>query len=135
MTNEQKNKIAELRSAGMSYAKIGTAMGLSKDTVKSYCRRNHLSDAPNEDSPANRCKECGAVLIQVEKRKNRLFCSKECREKWWHSHPEQINQKAVYKIKCNCCGTVFESYGNKSRKYCSHTCYINARFKGGDGHE
>ena len=36
MTNEQKRTIAELRSKGATYAKIGEALGISKDTVKSY---------------------------------------------------------------------------------------------------
>jgi intein-encoded DNA endonuclease-like protein len=30
MTNEQKEKIAELRSTGVSYAKIGEALGLQQ---------------------------------------------------------------------------------------------------------
>lgn len=30
MTNEQKKKIAELRSAGVTYAKIGEALGISR---------------------------------------------------------------------------------------------------------
>ena len=51
MTNEQKRTIAELRSKGATYAKIGEALGISKDTVKSYCRRNNLS-AP-QDTPAS----------------------------------------------------------------------------------
>ena len=33
MTNEQKRTIAELRSKGATYAKIGEALGISKDTA------------------------------------------------------------------------------------------------------
>jgi len=29
---------------------------------------------------------------------------------------------------CARCGKEFTSYGNKNRKYCSHDCYIKARF-------
>ena len=36
MTNEQKKRIAELRGTGISYAKIGEALGISGDTVKTY---------------------------------------------------------------------------------------------------
>ena len=35
MTNERKQRIAELRSTGISYAKIGEAIGISGDISKS----------------------------------------------------------------------------------------------------
>ena len=103
MTNEQKRTIAELRSKGATYAKIGEALGISKDTVKSYCRRNNLSapqDTPASDTAPSVCQECGAPLVQTEKQKTRIFCSRECRENWWHSHPEQIKKRAVYDFRC-----------------------------------
>ncbi len=40
MTNEQKRTIAELRSKGATYAKIGEAVGIPMNTVKTYCRTN-----------------------------------------------------------------------------------------------
>lgn len=76
MTNEQKKKIAELRSAGATYAKIGEALGISKDTVKSYCRRNNLSapqDTPASDTAPSVCRECGAPLVQTRKTKDADF--------------------------------------------------------------
>ena len=138
MTNEQKQRIAELRSTGISYAKIGEAIGISGDTVKTYCRRNHITvkqKSSASDTTPTFCKECGAPLVQIEKRKPRVFCSRACREKWWHSHPDKLNKKAVYDFRCAECGKSFSSYGNRHRKYCSHECYINARFKGGGCHE
>lgn len=138
MTHEQKRTIAELRSKGATYAKIGEALGISKDTVKSYCRRNNLSapqDTPASDTAPSVCQECGAPLVQTEKQKTRIFCSRECRENWWHSHPEQIKKRAVYDFRCAGCGKPFSAYGNSHRKYCSHDCYITARFKGGGCHE
>lgn len=138
MTNEQKQRIAELRSTGISYAKIGEAIGISGNTVKTYCRRNHIKvkkGVPVPDIIPTFCKECGAPLTQIEKQKPRVFCSRACREKWWHSHPDKLNKKAVYDFRCAGCGKPFSSYGNRHRKYCSHECYINARFKGGGCHE
>jgi IS30 family transposase len=138
MTNEQKEKIAELRSTGVSYAKIGEALGLNKDTVKTYCRRNNLqviNSMPMTDTAPMFCRECGKPLIQKEKHKRRVFCSRECREKWWHSHPEQLNKKAVYEFQCAGCGRSFSAYGNSHRKYCSFDCYIKSRFKGGESNE
>lgn len=138
MTNEQKQKIAELRGTGFSHAKIGELLGISKNTVKTYCRRHNLNVAQkisaSEDSPTA-CRQCGAPLAQTERHKTRVFCGKECREKWWHSHAEQINRKAIYTFSCTGCGKIFSAYGNSQRKYCSHECYINARFKGGGSHD
>ena len=138
MTDEQKKSIAKLRSTVISYAKIGKTLGISGDTVKSYCRRNPITlmgNSPAADTTPFFCRECGSPLTQEEKQKPRMFCSRACREKWWHSHPEKLNKKAVYDFKCAGCGKLFSSYGNSHRKYCSHGCYINARFKGGGSHE
>jgi hypothetical protein len=35
---------------------------------------------------------------------------------------------------CQHCGKPFTDYANRHRKYCSHPCYIAARY-GGDQHE
>ena len=43
MTNDQKEKIAELRAAGFGYANIASALGLTKNQVVSYCHRNGLT--------------------------------------------------------------------------------------------
>lgn len=138
MTNEQKRQIVKLRSTGISYAKIGEALGISGNTVKTYCLRNNVTikekAVPAKAIPTF-CKECGAPITQTEKQKPRLFCSRACRENWWHSHPEQIKKKAVYDFRCAGCDKPFSAYGNKHRKYCSHECYINTRFKGGGSHE
>ena len=72
MTNEQKRTIALLRFKGVTYAKIGETRGISKDTVKSYCRRNNLSApqvAPVSDTGSSVCRECGAPLVQPEKQR------------------------------------------------------------------
>jgi hypothetical protein len=47
---------------------------------------------------------------------------------WWKAHPEQINQKAVYYFSCPYCNKDFTAYGNRTRRFCSHACYINSRF-------
>ena len=36
----------------------------------------------------------------------------------------------VYTLECQCCGNEFESYGNKSRKYCCRDCYVASRRAG-----
>lgn len=133
MTDEQKRKVTVLRQEGLGYTAIAKRMNLSKDTVKGFCRRNGLAGRrdtgglPEEE----RCRNCGKALRQTEGIKHRVFCCEECRVKWWHEHPDQIKQRAVYSFTCACCGKLFTAYGNSKRKYCSHECYIRNRFKGG----
>ena len=140
MNIQQKTEVASLRSQGFGYTKIAQALGLSKNTVKSYCKRNNLSGAAleNTDMPIltpSFCLECGKVITQVSGRKEKKFCSDECRHKWWNARPEKITRKALYSYTCACCGKPFTAYGNSRRKYCCHACYIADRFKGGDGDE
>ena len=142
MTDGQKKEIAGLRAAGAGYTAIARQMGIPRDTVRSFCRRNGMAGAAaegREDAAGppqdGFCRECGRALQQPEGMKKRVFCSKECREKWWHGHPERIKQRAVYSFTCAGCGGQFTAYGNAKRKYCSHECYIKARFGGGGADE
>lgn len=140
MTDTQKRKIAELRISGMGYAAIGKRLDLSADTVKSYCYRNGLKDIlpvpqVTDDvivADSTVCRQCGKPVKQTPKSKRRYFCSNECRLAWWHEHPEKLKRTATYAFICERCGKTFTAYGNSHRKYCSHTCYVQARFKGGD---
>ena len=132
MTGEQKQKIQTLRIQGNSYLQIADSLGLSINTVKSYCRINNLSnsdafkDTGNEENKEH-CKQCGKKLVSANKSKPKQFCSDKCRMAWWNAHPEAVKRKAVYKFSCHTCGMDFESYGNSSRKYCSRTCFGAAR--------
>lgn len=137
MTSEQKQKIVSLREQDFGYATIADTLGLTKNQVSAFCRRNDLTGkrgsgdkAPNMDC----CRCCGKPLTQIPGRKPVKFCSKTCRVSWWNSHPYMVNKKALYSFTCACCGKTFTAYGNAHRKYCSHACYIAARF-GGDRHD
>lgn len=136
MTKEQQSRLRELRSQGYGYATIANAVGLSKDAVRSFCRSHNLAGTKSESNtrielPALICRQCGKEIIQTPGKKKMKFCSAECRQKWWNSHPEAVRRKAVYSFSCACCGKGFTAYGNSHRKYCSHGCYISDRFKGG----
>ena len=126
MTNYEKEQIKTLRLQGHGYVKIGQMLGLSNNTVRSFCRRNGLDG----DTPKNTvfCQHCGKRIKVVPKRKPRKFCSDDCRTAWWNSHLDCVNRKAVYDFTCACCGEAFTAYGNRNRKYCSHRCYIAGRF-------
>lgn len=100
-------------------------LGISDNTVRSFCRRNGLGDAAKNTVA---CKHCGKLIKIIPKQKPRKFCSDACRTAWWNSHPDCVDRKAVYAYTCSHCGKPFTAYGNKERKYCSHGCYIADRF-------
>lgn len=136
MENEQKERIAALRLEGWGYKKISDVLCISANTVKSFCQRNGLGGMRADQVAAvgdmTYCKQCGAVLLQVQGGGVKKFCTDACRLQWWHKHPEQIRQQAIYSFTCLGCGTAFTAYGNRHRKYCSHACYIRVRFYGDD---
>ena len=140
MTDLQKERITALRNNGSGYTGIAKAVGLSKDSVKAYCRVHNLSGVMAKNNArveANQefCLNCGKPLQQKPGRKMAKFCSDKCRQQWWNSHPEQVNKKAVYSFTCALCKKPFTAYGNSNRKYCCHACYIESRFKDGEQHE
>ena len=137
MTLFQKEQVRRMRTEGIGYSKIAARLGISENTIKSYCKRNNLGGVTVASKPdqcdAGKeacafCKNCGKPILHRLGVKSRKFCSDECRMVWWNSHPGQVSQKAVYHLECAGCKKPFDSYGNKHRKYCSHACYIKERF-------
>lgn len=134
MTDAQKKKIGNLREAGLGYKKIAEQMGISENTVKTYCRRHGFGGNRATkliDRNKGTCLCCGTLVEQKPGRKEKKFCSDKCRNKWWNSHLNLVNRKAVYEYECPHCKKIFTAYGNAHRKYCSHECYIADRFGGG----
>lgn len=127
MTDEQKQKIIALRRDGAGYGQIATTIGISINTVKSFCRRHNMTANKSESV----CEQCGNHITQNPGRKRKRFCSDLCRNKWWNTHLELVKRKAVYTFTCPNCGKEFSVYGNRYRKFCSHACYIEYRFGGG----
>lgn len=127
MTEETKQAITNMREAGKGYATISKELGISVNTVKSFCRRAKVVE--------HICPSCGKVVKQTPGRKEKKFCDYSCRMKWWKEHPDGLNRKANYSQNCACCGSKFIAYGNNHRKYCSHSCYITNRFRGGAANE
>ena len=140
MTEYQKTKIPEMRLQGMGYKAIGNVLGLSRDVVRCFCRKYGLEGNAEvvRDNIEVRvengvlCAHCSLPLkIQTTGRKRR-FCSEECRRSWWKNNADKSARKdtALYKAVCAFCKKEFESYGNSTRKYCCHECYIKDRFGG-----
>lgn len=126
MTYQLKQKITQMRRDGFSYAKVADALGISENTVKSFCRRNGLGGIGADivtQSDGALCQNCKVPLTHTAGAKKKRFCSDKCRMAWWNAHPEAVHRKAVYTFHCAYCGLQFESYGNRKRKYCSRACY------------
>ena len=137
MTDNQKMLIQIYRENGMSYKKIADTLSVSINTVKTFCKRNGLGGVRTtvtvtDEVMVKACECCGKPVSQNPGRKQKRFCSDSCRNQWWNTHLKDQNRKANYECVCECCGKTFSSYGNKNRKYCSHSCYINGRFGGGE---
>lgn len=134
MTGIQKQNIHDMRRQGLSYAKIADTLGLSANTIKSFCRRSKLNACATSNDTGNKdlCKQCGSRLKQTAKSKPKTFCCDKCRFDWWNSNRIKMNRKGVHQMVCTRCGEDFGSY-DRNRKYCGHACYISARF-GGEAH-
>ena len=126
MNTLQKDAIQQLRIEGKSYAKIADVLGISENTIKSYCRRNNLGGvalAAIEPVNSTHCRRCGELLKQTAGKKQKQYCSDHCRMAWWNAHSEAVTRKSIQRFICRTCGQGFEGYGKRERKYCSRDCY------------
>ena len=133
MTKEQREQIVDLRKKGYGYRLIGQTLGLSRDTVRYFCKANGMAGIAENVliSDGAICPCCGGEILQAGgKGRRKKFCSEKCRREWWKKHPGAGNksESATYHCTCATCGKEFTAYGNNHRKYCSHACYIHARF-------
>jgi IS30 family transposase len=130
LNNQQKDATQKLRKEGKSYTVIASFLGISENTIKSYCRRNNLGGfalvAP-ESVSATYCRQCGTSVKQTSGKKQKHYCSDKCRMAWWNAHPETVTRKNVQHFTCETCGETFEGYGKRDRKYCSRACYGKAK--------
>lgn len=151
MTEAQKQSIHVLRGQGLPFSRVAQEVGLSVNTVKSFCRRGGLpAKVPSKESEikenkeenakkeahpiaqGNGCKCCGKALHHLPKAKPKQFCGGACRAKWWNARREGANRRGLVAMPCAHCGVLFMSYAKTGRKYCSHACYIRHRYKQGE---
>ena len=132
MTNGEKARIAQMRKRGLGYAEIARSLGMSVNTVKSYCQRSGVKPLEKKTAQSGDvCRQCGSVLKLTPGRKRKWFCSDAYRLCWWHAHRE-MGQNART-VLCASCGKAFVT--DRAQKYCSHACYIRTRFGGAHGNE
>ena len=78
MTGQQKEHITAMRMQGISYSAIAKSLGLKKETVAAFCRKNGLSGVKAADSrvipsQTDTCPVCGTVLVQIPGKKETSF--------------------------------------------------------------
>ncbi len=133
MNDMQKSQIINMRADGIGYRAIAKELDISENTIKSFCRNNNLSGTFTPKKCY--CKECGKEIIQKEHTKKRIFCSERCKRSWWNKNRIKLGKTKLEEHTCLNCHKPFKAYPHENRKYCCHTCYIEDRFKGGDGDE
>ena len=65
MTTSQKQRIEYVRDKGESYASIADDLGISENTIKSYCRQKNIGVAIKQEqsNPTTAaCANCGCPL-------------------------------------------------------------------------
>lgn len=73
MTEHQKMQIIKLRVSGNGYGKIAKTLGISLNTIKSFCRRHDINGNAVVESLAPccgetaRCENCGREIHQIAK--------------------------------------------------------------------
>lgn len=143
MTDYEREQIIKLRTQGVGYREIASTLDLTRDTVRSFCRRNNLN-GHGQVAKLNYqmmqeekllCQNCGKLIKAKDRGRPRKYCSDFCRRAWWRENQDKRkpNDAAVYKYTCKHCGKEFKVYGNKNRKYCSHDCYIKYKYWSEEG--
>lgn len=131
LSEERKEKILYMHTAGFDYRKIAEEMAMSVNTVRAFCRKNGLKNN-SIDVPAEKCWMCGNLVKQKFGRKVKKFCSDKCRNMWWNANLDKVNRKTFYEFECKHCKKIFSAYGNSKRQYCSYDCYIQERYYTGE---
>ena len=129
MTDKQREKIIELRKLGIGYRSIATAMNMSRDKVRNFCKAQGLDGygknnkkADGEKTIRELCKNCGRQINKKPiKGRPKTYCSIECKKEWEVKHPILYPHEYYY------CGKKFESKA-KNADFCCHKCYIRDRF-------
>ena len=143
MTNKEKSEILRLRGEGYSLAGIAGELHIPFNTVKSFLYRAAKSAREREAADPRAaaaalhsdiasaevykpCLCCGKDVGQAPHRKEKKFCCAACRVRWWNRNAAESHGSRIKERTCPSCGRKFRAYG--PRKYCSHACYIAARF-------
>ncbi|WP_346929599.1 hypothetical protein [Clostridium sp.] len=82
MNNEQKEKIKQMRKQGIGYKQIANEIGLSRDSVRGYCKREW--DISHNKSYDLNCSYCDKEFKSLGV-KHLKYCSRNCyiKDRFW----------------------------------------------------
>lgn len=123
MNDIEKKRIIELKSEGKSIRDISSLLNIPRSTIGTYIKTFEM---------VSFCKYCGKPITIKKGHRSRVFCSDNCRYKYWRSTNDIKNKSTNYEVECLCCHKKFYSYRSLKRKFCSRECYDNFRKGGGD---
>ncbi len=129
MLKQVENRIIDLHCHGVSFVEISRQLNIPAATNKSYVYR-HLEDVAVEMGSLHLCPQCGGPVPEMHF-KPRRFCSDRCRVQYWKEHRDEGKHPSMVPHTCAGCHDTFMDYAGRNRRYCSHSCYIQARFGGG----
>ncbi len=93
LSDNIRDEICYLRLQGIGYKRIAAELGLSKNTVSSFCTRHNLGGNRNADGTVQHpCRYCGKDVPQTPHRREKLYCSNKCRCAYFY---EQKKKSAV----------------------------------------
>ena len=138
MTEEQKLQIRKLRQQGLGYQANGKMVNLTRDSVRSYCKNHGLQGVrlavkmktKERIKNGEACAYCAVPIKKAKTGRPARCCCGACRRSYWKAHRDEgkKSEKATYTMECKYCHKIFESYGNKTRKYCCHAHYVLDRY-------
>lgn len=126
MTDAQKTSIEEYRRDGYGYKKISQLTGLCECTVKTYCRRNGLTETAGGGEADGAAEAAEAAEAQAPA--HGITDAAGATETHTHgiteTHTHGITDPAGATEKpCLCCGkTIIQYPGRKEKKFCSDSC-------------
>lgn len=114
LSKSQKRKAYLLQMKGYGYRKISSAIGISENAAKYFCKMSQ------NEITVSACKNCGNNAVSYPGFKKKIFCSEKCRREWWSKNQSAINRKTKMFV-CKNCGKKFISY-RKVAVFCSKKC-------------
>lgn len=89
MNETQREQIQTLRLQGLGYKAIAKAVGVSRDSVRQFCKNHHLlgygaaiREAAQSTAPVRYCAYCGQPFHARDKH---VYCCHACyiRDRFW----------------------------------------------------
>ena len=77
-TNQQKQRIINLRAEGKQYKEIAEELGLSLGCVKMFMSRR------KREGERRKCEMCCGKYMPRDARASQRFCCEKCRTDWWN---------------------------------------------------